>query len=88
MDAFIPKEGTKERRKIQELLKDAASKQKVHWLYVTRLSLTVATFVASLVIFTQLHKMQINIHMQSKMMYNTNKYAKGGNNYAAENRYT
>ena len=59
VDAFIPKEGTKERRKIQELLKDAASKQKVHWLYVTRLSLTVATFVASLVIFTQLHKMQI-----------------------------
>ena len=59
IDCFIPKDGTKERRKLNELKKDAASKQKIEWLYVTRLTLTIATFVASLLIFNQLHKIQI-----------------------------
>ncbi len=60
VDLFIPKEGTKERRKLKELIKDAASKDKIEWIYVTRLTLTICTFVASLLIFMQLHKIQIN----------------------------
>ena len=60
VDLFIPKEGTKERRKLKELIKDAASKDKIEWIYVTRLTLAICTFVASLLIFMQLHKIQIN----------------------------
>ena len=60
VDLFIPKEGTKERRKLKELIKDSASKDKIEWIYVTRLTLAICTFVASLLIFMQLHKIQIN----------------------------
>ena len=60
IDLFIPKEGTKERRKLKNLIKDSASKDKIEWIYVKRLLLTVVTFFASLLIFGQLHKIQIN----------------------------
>lgn len=60
VDMFIPKEGTKERRKLKNLIKDAASKDKIEWIYVKRLLLTVLTFFASLIIFGQLHKIEIN----------------------------
>ena len=71
VDAFVPKEGTKERRKLNNLKKIAASKDKIQWLYVKRLLLTVVTFVGSLVIFTQLHKLQINyIYTEPTSTYN------------------
>ena len=60
VDLFIPKDGTKERRKLKNLIKDAASKDKIEWIYVKRLLLTVVTFFASLIIFAQLHKIEIN----------------------------
>lgn len=60
VDLFIPKEGTKERRKLRELIKDAASKDKIEWIYVTRLTLAAVTFVCSLLLFMQLHKIQLN----------------------------
>ncbi len=60
VDLFIPKDGTKERRKIREALKAAASKQKIEWLYINRLVLTVVVFFASIVIFIMLHNVQIN----------------------------
>ncbi len=60
VDLFIPKEGTKDRRKIKQALKDAASKQKIEWLYVNRLTLTVVVFVVSIIMFIVLHNVQIN----------------------------
>lgn len=70
VDMFIPKEGTKERRKIKNLIKDSASKDKIEWIYVKRLLLTVITFVASLFIFTQLHRIQIDyIYTQPTSTY-------------------
>ena len=60
VDLFIPKDGTKERRKIKEALKDAASKQKIQWLYINRLTLTVVVFIASIIMFMMLHNVQIN----------------------------
>ena len=60
VDLFIPKDGTKERRKIREALKAAASKQKIEWLYINRIVLTVVVFIASIVVFFMLHKVQIN----------------------------
>ena len=60
VDLFIPKRGTKENRKVTRLLKDAASKQKIEWLYVNRITLTIATFIISLFMFNQLHKIAVN----------------------------
>ena len=60
VDLFIPKDGTKERRKIKQALKDAASKQKIEWLYINRLTLTVVVFVTSIIMFILLHNVQIN----------------------------
>lgn len=60
VDLFIPKEGTKEYRKVQQLLKDAASSQKMEWLYVNRITLAIVTFIASILIFNQLHAVAVN----------------------------
>ncbi len=60
VDLFLPREGTKEHRKIQKTLKDAASKDKIEWLYVNRLVLCVAVFVVSVILFMQLHQIAIN----------------------------
>ena len=71
VDLFIPKEGTKERRKLTELRKDAASKQKIEWIYVTRLTLTVVTFVVSLLLMIQLHRIEIKyIYTEPTSTYN------------------
>lgn len=59
IDLFIPRPGTKDYRKMQELLKDAASKQKMEWIYVNRLILTVATFIVSLFLMITLHSIAI-----------------------------
>ena len=60
IDLFIPKQGTKDYRNLKELLKDAASKLKMEWIYVNRLSLTILTFVVSLLFMSILHKVQID----------------------------
>lgn len=60
VDLFIPKEGTKEYRVLKENLKDAASKEKMEWVYVNRLTLCIITFFVSVFLFAQLHKVEIN----------------------------
>ena len=60
VDPFIPKQNTKEYRKLQKLLKDSASKLKTEWLYVNRVSLTIAAFIISMIFFIVLHKVQVN----------------------------
>ena len=60
VDLFIPKERTKEYRKVKQLLKDSASSLKMRWLYINRISLAIVTFVASIIIFAQLHVVAIN----------------------------
>ena len=60
IDLFIPKKGTKEYRKTQQMLKDSASHLKMEWLFVNRISLAIVTFVASIIIFSQLHTIAIN----------------------------
>lgn len=60
VDLFIPKEGTKEYRKIQQDMKDAASKDKIEWIYINRLLLCIVSFIVSLVVVMQLHKLVIN----------------------------
>ena len=60
VDLFIPKKGTKDYRKIQNLLKDSASKLKMEWLYVNRIALAIVTLIASIVVFAQLHRIAVN----------------------------
>lgn len=60
VNLFVPKEGTKDYRKIVELLKRSASKLKMEWLYVNKLTICIVTFLVSLVFFSQLHKVTID----------------------------
>lgn len=60
VDLFIPKEGTKEARKLKTTMKEAASKDKIQWLYINRILLCVVSFVVSVVFFMQLHRITIN----------------------------
>ena len=59
VDIFMPKQGTKDHRKITTLLKDAASKQKIEWLYINRIVLAIVTCVVSVFMFYQLHRISI-----------------------------
>lgn len=59
VDLFIPKEGTKEYRKLQQDMKDAASKDKMEWIYINRLILCIVTFIASIIIIMYLHNIVI-----------------------------
>ena len=60
VDLFIPKVGTKEYRKVQQMLKDSASPLKMEWLYINRITIAVVTFFASIILFAQLHQVAIN----------------------------
>ncbi len=71
VDLFIPKKKTKEYRKDIELLKDAATKQKMETLYVNRIFAAILTFVVSLFLFGQIHRVSINyIYENEKANYN------------------
>ena len=56
---FIPKKGTKDYRKMQNLLKDSASKSKMEWVYVNRIMLAIVAFISTIVLTTQLHRISI-----------------------------
>jgi len=60
INAFIPKPGTKDYRKMQKLMKDAASKAKMEWIYVNRITLAIVTLIVSIIFFIFLHKLAIN----------------------------
>ena len=60
VDLFIPKQGTKEYRKVQKYLKDSASPLKMEWLYINRISMAIVAFIASIILFSQLHVIAIN----------------------------
>ncbi len=71
VDLFIPKEGTKEYKKNQQMLKDSASHLKMEWLYVNRLTICIVTFIASIILFAQLHSVAINyIYTEPTTDYN------------------
>ena len=60
INCFVPKPGSKDYRKMQTLMKDAASKAKMEWIYINRLLLAIITFVCSIIFFIILHKVAIN----------------------------
>ncbi len=70
-DLFIPKPKTKEYRKDTELLKDAASKQRMETFYINRICACILTFVISLFLFGQIHRVAIEyIYENEKADYN------------------
>lgn len=56
MDTIIPKQNTRERRKIAKLMKDAASKQRIETLYVNKVIIFIVTMALSVMLFTAGHK--------------------------------
>ncbi len=60
VDMFIPKEGTKDHRKVKQLLKDSASHLRMEWLYINRITLAIVTCIVSLIIFVYLHQLAID----------------------------
>ncbi len=59
INAFIPKKGTKDYRKMQTLMKDSASKKKMEWIYVNRIALAILTFILTIIFSIILHKVAI-----------------------------
>lgn len=71
VDLFLPKDGTKEYRKVKDLLKDAASPLKMEWVYINRICIALVTFVASLFVFLYLHQVAIDyVYTQPTTDYN------------------
>ncbi len=60
VDLFIPKKGTKEYRNLETKMKEAASKDKIEWLYINRIILCITIFIVSIFLFGQLHQITIN----------------------------
>ena len=70
VDMFIPKKGTKEYIKVQKMLKDSASKLKMEWLYINRITIAIATFTVTLFLMLQLHHVAVKWEYESP----TNEY--------------
>lgn len=60
VDLFIPKDGTKDYKKMTDLLTDAASPLKMEWVYVNRICIAIVAFCVSLLVFVQLHRVAID----------------------------
>lgn len=60
INLFIPKQGTKDYKKVKELLKEAASKSKMEWLYVNRICIAILTFFSSTILMLALHTIQVD----------------------------
>ena len=60
VDLFMPKKGTKDYKKITNLLKDAASKDKMEWIYVSKISLAILVFILSLFLMHRIHVVSID----------------------------
>lgn len=70
VDMVMPKEGTKDNRKIKTLMKNAASKDKMQWIYINRMVLCGVGFIISLVLFMQLHQITIkNVYTDPTTTY-------------------
>ncbi len=70
VDLFIPKQGTKEYNKLQKKMKEAATKDRMEWIYINRIILCVLVFGASIIIFGQLHRITIeNVYTDPTIDY-------------------
>ena len=71
IDLLMPKRNTKEYRKLERLLKDAGSKQKIRWIYVNKVLICIGAFISTIVLFISLHNIQIRlIYNEPTVSYN------------------
>jgi len=56
----MPKKNTKEERKLNQLMKDSASKQKIEWIFVNRIVYAIVGFFIAFILCLQLHKIAID----------------------------
>ena len=61
VNLFIPKKGTKEYRKIVKLLKDSASKQKMEWLFISRIAMCITVFLISIFTLGKIHNVAVEL---------------------------
>lgn len=57
---FIPKKGTKQYKKLTQLLKDSASKDKIEWIYINRIALAILVFFISIFFMNRIHMTAID----------------------------
>lgn len=70
VDKIVPKQGTKEYRLKIKLMKEAATKLKIEWLYIDRCAYAVIGFVVAMGMFWQLHRITIDyIYNEPKANY-------------------
>ncbi len=60
IDLFLPKNGSKEYKKVKNLLIDSASPLKMEWVYINRIAIAIITFIASIFVFMYLHQIAID----------------------------
>ncbi len=60
INLILPKDGTKEYKKMKNLLIDSASPSKIEWVYINRLVIAIVTFIVSLFVFSYLHKIAVD----------------------------
>ena len=60
IDLFLPKNGSKEYKKVKKLLTDSASPLKMEWVYINRIAIAIVTFIASIFVFMYLHQIAID----------------------------
>ena len=60
LNTFVPKPGTNNYRKMQNLMKDSASKKKMEWIYINRIFMAIITFILTIIFSIILHKVAIN----------------------------
>lgn len=71
VNLFIPNQGTKEYRQLKNTMKEAASKDKMEWIYVNRITLFISTFIVSIFLFGYLHQIVINnVYTDPTVTYN------------------
>ena len=71
IDLFLPKDGTKEYKKVKDLLKDSASPLKMEWVYINRICIAIVTFIASIFMFMYLHNVAVDyVYTQPSTDYN------------------
>ena len=71
INMIIHKKGTKDYRLKIQLMKDSATKLKIEWLYVDRCMYAVVAFIIAIIIFAQVHTLQLKyIYEQPAADYN------------------
>ena len=61
IDLFIPKKGTKEYKNLINLLKKAASKLKMEWLFVNRIVISIVTFLVTILLVVKVHQVACDL---------------------------